>query len=52
MQEIVEESRQIIERGSKSFAAAARIFDSETRASAGELPPAVVDSLSREGEAK
>jgi phytoene synthase len=34
MQDIVEQSRQTIERGSKSFAAAARIFDSETRASA------------------
>jgi phytoene synthase len=34
MRGIVEQSRQTIERGSKSFAAAARIFDSETRASA------------------
>lgn len=34
MRDIVEQSREAIERGSKSFAAAARIFDSETRASA------------------
>lgn len=34
MDDIVEQSRQIIERGSKSFAAAARIFAPETRASA------------------
>jgi phytoene synthase len=34
MRDIVEQSRRAIERGSKSFAAAARIFDSETRASA------------------
>jgi phytoene synthase len=34
MDDIVERSRQTIERGSKSFAAAARIFDPETRASA------------------
>lgn len=34
MEDIVELSRQTIERGSKSFAAAARIFDPDTRASA------------------
>jgi len=34
MDDIVELSRQTIERGSKSFAAAARIFDPATRASA------------------
>ncbi len=34
MEDIVEQSRQTIEKGSKSFAAAARIFDPETRASA------------------
>ena len=31
---IVEHSRQLIEKGSKSFAGAARLFDSDTRASA------------------
>lgn len=34
MDAIVEYSRQLIERGSKSFAGAARLFDAETRASA------------------
>ena len=34
MRDIVDQSRRTIERGSKSFAAAARIFDSDTRASA------------------
>jgi len=34
MRDIVEHSRRTIERGSKSFAAAARIFDPETRAGA------------------
>jgi len=34
MDDIVEQSRRTIEKGSKSFAAAARIFDPETRASA------------------
>lgn len=34
MDEIVEHSRQLIERGSKSFAGAARLFDDDTRASA------------------
>lgn len=34
MRDVVEHSRQVIERGSKSFAAAARLFDSETRAGA------------------
>jgi phytoene synthase len=34
MDDLVERSRLTIERGSKSFAAAARIFDPETRASA------------------
>jgi phytoene synthase len=32
--ELVEQSRAVIERGSKSFAAAARLFDPETRAGA------------------
>jgi 15-cis-phytoene synthase len=34
MDAIVEHSRKLIEKGSKSFAGAARLFDEETRASA------------------
>ena len=34
MDTIVEHSRQLIEKGSKSFAGAARLFDDDTRASA------------------
>jgi 15-cis-phytoene synthase len=34
MDAIIEHSRQLIEKGSKSFAGAARLFDDETRASA------------------